>query len=635
MKLRFKLGAKLYLTLGISLLFIILSCIKGYDPVFIAVAVMSLVFIGSLEITLEGTVATSVLLPLAFSVFSFASGQIMVSVGFSSISLSTFICNLVLIALLYYLMLLATGRFKVALPIVAVAFFVLHIANYALLQFRGRELALSDFYSFKNAAGVASSYSLVITPIARSVILLLLLACFLLFTARLPDRKDSVRLVRMTSLGCAAVCAVGLFFGVAFSKNYLQTYGSNGARFNGMAYNLIVEMRESRVKAPEGYSAKRVEEIISRYTAGESEEDTPHVIVIMNEALSDLSVLGDIEMNTEPMPFFNSLSENTVRGYALASVLGGNTATSEWEFLTGNSAAFIPNGAVAYQQYVKNHIWSIVDTFKREDYTAVAMHPYLSTFWKRDTVYPMMGFDEVYFIDSLTTDDKLRGFVTDRAFYGDIINRFESRSDGEKLFMFGITMQNHGSYKWNNFDVTVTAEDGRWSEVDQYLTLTNISDTAFRELIEYFEKEDERVIIAMFGDHQPSFGEDFYKNLFGEYPLEFDEVQKKQTVPFVVWANYDIEEKSGVETGLNALGGIVLETAGIALPPYEAFLADMRTVIPTMNAYGYYSHTLDRQARTWEATGEEDRWLLEYRMLQYNNLFDRKGRLSAFDTVKK
>ena len=196
-------------------------------------------------------------------------------------------------------------------------------------------------------------------------------------------------------------------------------------------------------------------------------------------------------------------------------------------------------------------------------------------------------------------------------------------------------MQNHGSYKWNNFETTVTAEGGRWSEVDQYLTLTSISDDAFREFVEYFEKVDERVVIAMFGDHQPSFSDDFYISLFGEYPLDFDEVQKKQTVPFVVWANYDIEEKDDVETGLNALGGIVLDTAGISLPPYQAFLADMRNVIPTMNAYGYYSHTLGRQARTYEATGEEDRWLLEYRMLQYNNLFDRKGRLSAFDTVKK
>lgn len=635
MKLRFKSGVRLYLALALSVIVIVFSCIKGYDPVFIAVAVMSLIFIGALEITLEGTVATTVLLPLAFSVFSFASGQIMVDVGFSSISLATFICNLVLIALLYYLVLLALPCFKAALPIVAVAFFVLHIANYALLQFRGRELALSDFYSFKNAAGVASSYSLVITPIARSVILLLLLACFLVFSARLPDRKESRHLVRMTSLGCAAFCAVGLFFGVAFSKNYLQTYGSNGARFNGMAYNLIVEMRESRVKAPEGYSAERVEKILSRYETVKSEEDTPHVIVIMNEALSDLSVLGDIEMNTEPMPFFNSLTENTVRGYALASVLGGNTATSEWEFLTGNSAAFIPNGAVAYQQYVKNHIWSIVDTLKREDYTAVAMHPYLKTFWKRDSVYSLMGFDETYFIDELTTDDKLRGFVTDRAFYGDIIDRFEGRAEGEKLFVFGITMQNHGSYKWNNFETTVTAEGGRWSEVDQYLTLTSISDDAFRELVEYFEKVDERVVIAMFGDHQPSFSDDFYISLFGEYPLDFDEVQKKQTVPFVIWANYDIEEKDDVETGLNSLGGIVLDTAGISLPPYQAFLADMRNIIPTMNAYGYYSNTLNRQARTYEATGEEDRWLLEYRMLQYNNLFDRKGRLSAFDTVKK
>ena len=44
------------------------------------------------------------------------------------------------------------------------------------------------------------------------------------------------------------------------------------------------------------------------------------------------------------MPYLHSLqngAENTVTGYLNVSVCGGNTANTEFEFLTGNSMAFL------------------------------------------------------------------------------------------------------------------------------------------------------------------------------------------------------------------------------------------------------------------------------------------------------
>ena len=39
---------------------------------------------------------------------------------------------------------------------------------------------------------------------------------------------------------------------------------------------------------------------------------------------------------------------------------------------------------------------------------------------------------------------------------------------------------------------------------EQYLTLVRETDQAFEKLIRYFEKQEEPVLIVMFGDHQPS-----------------------------------------------------------------------------------------------------------------------------------
>lgn len=41
----------------------------------------------------------------------------------------------------------------------------------------------------------------------------------------------------------------------------------------------------------------------------------------MNETFSDLNVVNKIKTNKEVMPFINSLSENTIKGHMLVSVL--------------------------------------------------------------------------------------------------------------------------------------------------------------------------------------------------------------------------------------------------------------------------------------------------------------------------
>ena len=65
------------------------------------------------------------------------------------------------------------------------------------------------------------------------------------------------------------------------------------------------------------------------------------------------------------MPFIHSLTENTIKGTAYASVFGGTTANSEYEFLTGNTTAFLPAGTVPYHLYVKEGSESLVAQMNR------------------------------------------------------------------------------------------------------------------------------------------------------------------------------------------------------------------------------------------------------------------------------
>ncbi len=79
----------------------------------------------------------------------------------------------------------------------------------------------------------------------------------------------------------------------------------------------------------------------------------PNIICIMNESLSDLGALGNLETNEDYMPFIHSLTENTIKGYLSMPVFGAGTSNSEFEFLSGDSISFLPTGCNVYQSYVK------------------------------------------------------------------------------------------------------------------------------------------------------------------------------------------------------------------------------------------------------------------------------------------
>lgn len=118
-----------------------------------------------------------------------------------------------------------------------------------------------------------------------------------------------------------------------------------------------MELRYISVDKPAGYNADAAREELAAYAQpSEEPEKKPNIIVIMDEAFSDPAVLADFQTNEDYMPFMHSMmdgADNTVSGWLNVSVLGGNTANTEFEYLTGNTMAFLPTGSIPYQQYIK------------------------------------------------------------------------------------------------------------------------------------------------------------------------------------------------------------------------------------------------------------------------------------------
>ena len=155
------------------------------------------------------------------------------------------------------------------------------------------------------------------------------------------------------------------------------------------------------MEKPDGYSQAALEETAKlaeeNYQGPASGENRPNIIFIMNESWSDLRVLGNLETTQEYMPFVNSLTQSVVKGNTYVKILGGLTANSEFEALTGDTLAFLSPTAIPYELQVNHDMPSIATVLKEQGYQTMAMHPSGSAVWNREKVYGYFGFDD--FID--------------------------------------------------------------------------------------------------------------------------------------------------------------------------------------------------------------------------------------------
>ena len=534
---------------------------------------------------------------------------------------------------------LLAGRTVLAAGLSTALLVLIGVANRYVIRFRGRTIFPGDLVTLRTAANVAGNYDY--TPDQTQAVCLLLLLLFCLLLWKLPRQKGRAR-IRLRAL-LPAAGAAGVFLAVFFGTEFLSAAGIEPSmwttRGNGFFLNFMVCLRYSRVEPPEGYSQEALETIVGEVDqegaallpAGE-ETRPVNLIVIMNESFSDLPDAMDLETNRDPLPFFHSLTEDTIRGTAYSSVFGGTTANSEYEFLTGNTNAFLPEGTVPFHLYVTDGAPNLGGQMGALGYRTVFMHPYLSSGWNRRAVYKDFGFDEIYFQSDFTDVDYIREYISDQSDYEELIRLYESKEEGEPLFVFNVTMQNHSAYNgaWTNLDkeVWLTGElEGRFNTVDQYLNLICRSDRALQYLVEYFSQVEEPTMILLFGDHQPQVATNFYTEVMGG---EFEDLpaqvqQTKQEVPFLIWANYDIPEASGIQLSLNYLSSLLLKAAGLPRTGYQHFLEELHAAVPVVNAVGFqdgegewYKDREDMPQAAQEA-------LTAYEMLQYAQLFGKEG----------
>ncbi|MDY5741563.1 MAG: LTA synthase family protein [Lachnospiraceae bacterium] len=520
--------------------------------------------------------------------------------------LETF-ANLIWYYLLYIMVACLTHRLWAAVLVGQTFGVLISMISYTLVEMRDIPLLPMLLAQLGTLQNVADKYRFRI-PISIYISLMGSIL-WVVFCAAWMRKKTAVT-VKKYIIGLTAGLLCGILGFVGFRNYDFKSAFYIGINYwdvkgyyqrHGFVLSFLTFAQNQRVEKPSDYSTERVQEILkpytkvqSRGTAGTNMKKQPNIIAIMNESFADYDGFNGLTFNKPLAPFYQSLQgDNVIKGNMYVSIFGGGTVNTEYEFLTGNSLAYLPTQAIPFQQFLSEPAPSLATEFKARGYETIAMHPYYESGYSRKTSWTNLGFDSLYFMDTYEPfdySDRLRGLISDEANYQEMLPIL--RQQDKPVFFFDVTMQNHGDYEADELTAVDTGLriNGLKEDEDRanvYFNLVQHSDRALENLITELKSEDEPTVLVMFGDHQPSLGEAFLNEMMGKDRKKTDEYQ----VPFLIWANFPLN-KAGIPEkpviGSNFLGTYLLRAVygEEEMNAFHRFQDDVMLRFPAMTIHG-------------------------------------------------
>lgn len=514
--------------------------------------------------------------------------------------------------------------------VLAVALYVLGLAEYFVILFKSMPISPGDLTALSTAAAVAGTgYTYTITSFCMLSLAFTVIAiqiCTLAAQVAPKRQKGSWRGLVLNLL-IAIVCLGGIAAHTTlldyYHTLYIQVYSWRPLESyyrQGFLPSFISGAQTIKPSKPEDYTVSGAKKLISEYakeydgnnqTGGSSatrleatkqfDEEKPTVIAVMNETFSDLSIYQNMHADYQGPTYFKSIDDCLSRGRLYVSAYAGGTANTEFEFLTGNSMAYLGSGVYPYTTYDLTDTENLAAQFKSLGYYTTAMHPNHGTNWNRENVYKDFGFDQFLTINDFQNAETLRGMVTDKATYDKILELLDTNSNPQ--FIFDVTMQNHSGYDTGliPYDKQMSLNiDGEFnSNVNEYVSLIQQSDEALKYFLNKLSKLDRKVVVVFWGDHQPFFPDTYNDRWFTNEDDATHQERLWQT-SYIIWANYDVAGNSQTsheeDLSSNYLSSELMKLIGAPLTDYQKAHLTLRQSLPALNSVGYED--------------SQDRWLL-------------------------
>lgn len=531
-------------------------------------------------------------------------------------------------------------RWWISSIVVGVPALVLAVSNYYTLLYRNSPISTQDIRNAATALDVAGNYSF---PISGFVIGAVAVFAILIFvTIRLRRLEGRIKLTFRTAALrsiCLALLGTVFMYGVYFAPKPLKprttfvwSWEDSYYKYGYIASSIeVLQNSLNMVNMPAGYNQETLEERVMDKITADASQNKPDVIFILNETFYDLRDLIDLSGEESAMPFIDSLPDGQ-RGRVVVAGTGGGTNKSEYEFLTSNTIQLMP-GITPFNYLDFDNANSIVSHLKEQGYTAWGAHPAESLNYSRGIVYPKLGFDKVLFKSDFGEAEKYgkRSYATDAFCYEKMLRDYENMGDSPR-FMYLLTIQNHGNWDLNPESediIKISGDFGDYTDdISEFQSCISLSDKAFKELTEYFEKSDRNVIICMVGDHAPSFAAGLLDK------IDMEKTFALRSTPYVIWSNFDMQTDFPQTVSMPFMAPMALQAAEIAQSPFYRYMNVMKEQTPVITAFNLYQSAKGETFNYTDRT-EYKETIDTYFDMVYNNASPKADRIQKLFEVEE
>jgi phosphoglycerol transferase MdoB-like AlkP superfamily enzyme len=248
------------------------------------------------------------------------------------------------------------------------------------------------------------------------------------------------------------------------------------------------------------------------------------IVVVQCESFFDARRLHS-GVSHELVPAFEACTKGAVQWGRLAvPSIGANSVRTEFSVLTGLAPEAVGFDRFnPYQGFARAPIASLASRLRDAGYYTICLHPFDRAFYGRDQVMGGLGFDDFIGIEGFTGARKV-GLYTADVEVGRRIAEYIA-SHGPKVFVFAITMENHGPWQKRHTGGEpvapgLPAVTGH-SDLVEFLRSVRNSDRMIRVLADALGSQRERGLLAFYGDHLPSFPSAFAQLGFADRDTDY------------------------------------------------------------------------------------------------------------------
>jgi len=275
----------------------------------------------------------------------------------------------------------------------------------------------------------------------------------------------------------------------------------------GLIPSLVIYLTHSRHPSEQNGVTSKFQTRIQATAEGNTRR--PNIIAVQSESFFDARKLHPAIRPSILSNFDSCTASALLSGTLTVPAWGANTMRTEFSFLTGianESLRF--NQFDPYQAFAGKQLHSIASYLSNLGYRCICIHPHPITFFKRDQIFPQLGFHEFIDITAFDESQKSGPYIGDLAVADKIVEVLKASS--EPHFIFAITMENHGPLHLEQVnpddhkELYTTPPPEEFHDLTVFLRHLRNADSMIGKITTTLKKDDPTAIFALFGDHVPS-----------------------------------------------------------------------------------------------------------------------------------